>query len=162
MAGQRRSIYILRTACKQRREEPGAAVYPWPNVRRKPMNDFLWGIELKKTHEVIGMIEVFDVENERSGMVSFRIDPQLWNEGFCTEAMKRVIDFFTETGMDRLQGNANVKNTGSNRVLKKERIPAGRNHPARQDGIRILRLQYLGFDQGGYCRDSGKRKQTNI
>ena len=34
--------------------------------------------------------------------------------------MKRMIDYiFTETGMDRLQGNANVKNTGSNRVLEK-------------------------------------------
>ena len=93
---------------------------PRPNVRRKPTNDFLWGIELKKTHKVIGMIEVFDVENNRFGMVGYRIDPQLWNEGICTEAMKRVMDYiFTETGMDRLQGNANVKNTGSNRVLEK-------------------------------------------
>ncbi len=66
------------------------------------------------------MIEVFDVENERSGMIGYRIDPQLWNEGICTEAMKRVMDYiFTETGMDRLQGNANVKNTGLNRVLEK-------------------------------------------
>ena len=93
---------------------------PRPNVKRKPSNDFIWGIELKETHEVIGIIEVFDVENDRFGMVGFRIDPRLWNEGICTEAMKRVVGFiFTETGMDRLQGNANVKNTGSNRVLEK-------------------------------------------
>ena len=93
---------------------------PRPNVKRKPTNDFLWGIELKETHEVIGIIEVFDVENERFGMVGYRIDPEKWDHGICTEAMKRVVDFiFTETQMDRLQGNANVKNTGSNRVLEK-------------------------------------------
>ena len=68
---------------------------------------------------MIGMIEVFDVENERSGMVGYRIDPEKWDHGICTEAMKRVVDFiFTETQMDRLQGNANVKNTGSIRVLE--------------------------------------------
>lgn len=42
---------------------------PRLNARRKPTNDFVRGIELKKTHEGIGMIEVFDVENNRSGMV---------------------------------------------------------------------------------------------
>ena len=53
-------------------------------------------------------------------MVGFRIDPRLWNEGICTEAMKRVADFiFAGTEMDRLQGNVNVKNTGLNRVLEK-------------------------------------------
>ena len=29
---------------------------PRPNVKRPPSPDFLWGIELKSTHEVIGLI----------------------------------------------------------------------------------------------------------
>ena len=73
-----------------------------------------------KTYDASVIDEVFDVENGRFGMVGFRIDPRFWNEGICTEAMKRVVDFiFAETEMDRLQGDANVKNTGSNRVLEK-------------------------------------------
>ncbi len=112
--------YWGRPASKGEKNPELLFVDPRPSVKRKPSNDFLWGIELKETQRVIGMIEVFDVENNRFGMVGFRIDPQLWNEGICTEAMKRVIDFiFSETEMDRLQGNANVKNTGSNRVLEK-------------------------------------------
>ena len=91
-----------------------------PNVNRKPSHDFIWGIELKDTHEIIGQIEVFDVENDRLGMVGYRIAPWLWNAGICTEAMRRVVKFiFSETTIDRLQGNVDVRNTGSNKVLKK-------------------------------------------
>lgn len=112
--------YWGRPASKGEKNPELLFIDPRPNVKRKPTNDFLWGIELKETHDVIGIIEVFDVENERFGMVGYRIDPEKWDHGICTEAMKRVVDFiFTETQMDRLQGNANVKNTGSNRVLEK-------------------------------------------
>lgn len=93
---------------------------PRPNVKRKPSPDFLWGIELKSDHKVIGLIEVFDVENGRFGKVGYRVAPELWNAGLCTEALRRVVDFiFSETAMDRLEGDADVRNTGSNRVLKK-------------------------------------------
>ena len=112
--------YWGRPASKGEKNPELLFVDPRPNVRRKPTNDYLWGIELKEVRGVVGMIEVFDVENGRFGMVGFRIDPRFWNEGICTEALKRVIDYiFAETEMDRLQGNANVKNTGSNRVLEK-------------------------------------------
>ena len=91
-----------------------------PNVNRKPSHDFIWGIELKETNEIIGQIEVFDVENDRFGMVGYRIAPWLWSTGICTEAMQRVVEFiFSETTMDRLQGNADVRNIGSNKVLQK-------------------------------------------
>ena len=91
-----------------------------PHVKRKPSADFIWGIARKDTHEVIGMIEVFDVENDRYGMVGYRIAPWLWNTGICTEAMKRVVEFiFSETALDRLEGRADVRNIGSNRVLQK-------------------------------------------
>ena len=93
---------------------------PRPWVKRKPSSDFIWGIERKDTGEIIGMIEVFDVENDRMGMVGYRIAPWLWKTGICTEALRRVVRFiFTETRMDRLQGEANVKNIGSNRVMEK-------------------------------------------
>lgn len=38
---------------------------PW--VKRKPCLDFEWGIVLKETNKVIGMIEVFDIQNARMG-----------------------------------------------------------------------------------------------
>ncbi|MBO5055696.1 MAG: GNAT family N-acetyltransferase [Lachnospiraceae bacterium] len=53
-------------------------------------------------------------------MVGYRIAPWLWNNGICTEAMRRVVEFiFSETSMDRLQGNAEVRNISSNKELQK-------------------------------------------
>lgn len=112
--------YWGRTANKDEKNPELLFIDQRPNVNRKPSSDFIWGIELKDTNEVIGEIEVFDIENNRFGMVGYRIAPCLWNTGICTEAMKRVVDFiFSETAIDRLQGNADVRNIGSNKVLKK-------------------------------------------
>ncbi len=112
--------YWGRAASKGEKNPELLFIDPRPNVNRKPSPDFIWGIEQKDTNEVIGMIEVFDIENDRLGMVGYRIAPWLWNTGICTEAMKRVVDFiFAETTLDRLQGSADVRNIGSNRVLQK-------------------------------------------
>ena len=112
--------YWGRPASKGERNPELLFIDPRPNVKRQPSSDFLWGIEQKSTHEVIGMIEVFDVENDRYGKVGYRVAPELWNAGLCTEALRRVVDFiFSETAMDRLEGTADVRNAGSNRVLEK-------------------------------------------
>ena len=93
---------------------------PRPNVKRPLSHDFIWGIELKSTHKVIGLLEVFDVENDRYGKLGYRVNPDLWNEGICTEALKRSMEFlFSETGFDRLEATAHVNNTASNKVLEK-------------------------------------------
>lgn len=111
--------YWGRSASKGEKNPELLFVDPRPNVKRKPSHDFIWGIEEKASHKVIGMLEVFDVENDRIGMVGYRIAPRLWNQGICTEALQCVVDFiFSETAMDRLQGSADVRNHGSNKVLK--------------------------------------------
>lgn len=93
---------------------------PRPLVKRKPSHDFIWGIELKSTHKVIGMLEIFDVENDRLGKVGYRISPALWNRGICTEALKRAVRFiYAETGLDRLEATVDIRNAGSERVLEK-------------------------------------------
>lgn len=93
---------------------------PRPDVKRKPSHDITWGIVLKETNEVIGILEIFDVENDRAAMVGYRISPEYWSRGICTEALRRAVEYvFAETKLDRLQGNADVRNTGSNRVLQK-------------------------------------------
>lgn len=93
---------------------------PRPNVKRKPAHDFIWGIEHKQDKKIIGIIDVFDVENDRIGMVGYRINPVYWNNGICSEALNRVIDFiFTETKIERLHAEADVENIASNNVLQK-------------------------------------------
>ena len=112
--------YWGRPASRAEKEPDLLFVDPRPHVRRKPSHDFTWGIELKSTHKVVGILEIFNVENDRLGKVGYRVSPELWNSGICTEALKRVVAFiFSETGMDRLEATVDVRNTGSNRVLEK-------------------------------------------
>lgn len=52
--------------------------------------------------------------------MGYRIDPDFWNKGICTEALQRVVKFiFSETKTDRLHAEADIKNAASNAVLKK-------------------------------------------
>ncbi|MBO6308301.1 MAG: GNAT family N-acetyltransferase [Oribacterium sp.] len=83
-------------------------------------SDLIWWIELKDTHKVIGQIEVYDIEDDRFGMLGYRIDPAFWNSGIATESIRRVIDhIFTDTTMDRIEAKAAVENVASNRALEK-------------------------------------------
>ena len=113
-------IPVLETTNRDEKNPELLFVDARPHVNRKPSPDDLWGIELKETHELIGQIEVFDVQNDRYGMVGYRVAPGLWNRGIGTEAMRCVVDFiFEQTSLDRLQGHADVCNIASSRVLKK-------------------------------------------
>ena len=128
--------YWGRPVSKGEREPETMFVDPRPWVKRKPSPDFKWGMVLKATPSVsltadsslkreplgrvIGDISVFDIENSRMGSVGYRLDPDLWGNGYATEALQAVVRFiFTCTELDRLQATADVRNTASNRVLAK-------------------------------------------
>ena len=112
--------YWGRPASKGEKDPRLLFIDPRPNVVRKPSHDFIWGLQQKSDGKVVGILEIFDVENDRLGKVGYRVDPRLWNVGICTEALKRAVEFiFAETSLDRLETTVDVRNTGSNRVLEK-------------------------------------------
>ena len=93
---------------------------PRPWVKRKPSPDFDWGIVLKESNKVVGMIAVFDIQNARMGDIAYRVNPEYWNMGITTEALKEVVRFiFENTEIDRLNGRADVRNIASNKVMEK-------------------------------------------
>ncbi len=141
--------YWGRSAGKGEKNPELLFIDPRPNVKRKPSHDFIWGIENKEDHGVIGIIEVFDVENDRLGNVGYRVNPNFWSKGICTEALKRVIDFiFLETTLDRLNAEADIENVASNTVLEK----CGFIHEGR---IRNGKMgnRYCTYNIYGYIRD---------
>ena len=93
---------------------------PRPWVVRKPSLDLDWGIVLKENNKVVGMIAVFDIQNNRMGDIGYRVNPEYWNMGITTEALKEVVKFvFENTEIERLNGRADVRNIASNKVLKR-------------------------------------------
>ena len=93
---------------------------PRPHVKRKPSQDYNWMLVLRDTGKVIGELGIFNVENGRMADVAYRIHPAYWGQGITTEALQRAIRYiFEETTLLRLNASADVRNTGSNRVLEK-------------------------------------------
>lgn len=141
--------YWGRSASKAEKNPELLFIDARPNVNRKPSHDFIWGIELKEDHKVIGLIEIFDVENDKLGSVGYRLNPNFWSRGLCTEALKRVVDFiFSETTLDRLHAEADIENAASNMVLKK----CGFTHEGCiRNGKMVSR--YCTYNIYGYIRD---------
>ena len=112
--------YWGRKASKNEREPELMFIDPRPWVKRKPDPDFKWGMVLKETSAVIGMLAIFDIENARMASVGYRLDPECWGCGYTTEALRAAADFiFAHTELDRLHATADVRNIASNRVLEK-------------------------------------------
>ena len=66
------------------------------------------------------MIAVFDIQNARMGDIGYRVNPEYWNMGITTEALKEVIRFiFENTELERINGRADVRNIASNKVMEK-------------------------------------------
>ena len=145
--------YWGRPAGKGEKNPEQLFIDPRPSVKRKPSHDFIWGIVNKEDHKVIGIIEVFDVENDRLGNVGYRVDPRSWNKGICTEALKRVVDFiFSETTLDRLHVEADIENIASNTVLKK----CGFTHEGCVRNGK-MGMRYCTYNIYGYIRDDFER-----
>lgn len=146
-----------RSASKGEKNPELLFIDPRPNVKRKPSHDFAWGIVNKEDNKVIGMIEIFNVENDRLGNVAYRISPNFWNKGICTEALNRVIDFiFSETKIDRLHAEVDVENAASNAVLKK----CGFTHEGCIRNGKMVRI-YCTYNIYGYIRNDFSNQQKN-
>ncbi len=148
--------YWGRSAGKGEKNPELLFIDPRPNVKRKPCHDFIWGIVNKADDKVIGIIDVHDVENDRLGNVGYRINPEYWSRGICTEALRRVVNFiFTETTLDRLNAEADVENTASNRVLEKSGF-------TREGCVRNGKMgtRYCTYNIYGYIRDDFVRKNN--
>lgn len=78
-----------------------------------------WAVQSQES--VIGGINVrFDFENALCE-IGYSIARTHWNEGFCTEAARAVIDaaFSTHPELNRVHARADARNTASQRVMAK-------------------------------------------
>ncbi|MBS4455762.1 GNAT family N-acetyltransferase [Tuanshanicoccus lijuaniae] len=77
-----------------------------------------YGIELKETAELIGMIDIADFW-EASPVVGYVLGEKYWNQGFMTEAFSAVVSYLFELGYSKIFIEAEVENLGSNAVIIK-------------------------------------------
>lgn len=80
-----------------------------------------WGLELKSTHKLIGMVGFGEVNEEhRRGEIGYVLSTKFWNQGLMSEAIKMVISAGFETlNLDKILGRCISENQASKQILIK-------------------------------------------
>ncbi|MBR5092676.1 MAG: GNAT family N-acetyltransferase [Bacteroidales bacterium] len=95
-------------------------------IRTLFSGDHMWAIELKETGEAIGCMGYFvhgesNINiGENDAEVGYWVARPYWNQGICSEALRRLIDYcFREKGFDTLWSDYFPDNPASGRVMEK-------------------------------------------
>lgn len=92
----------------------------WADSYVKP--DFYhWGMELKKDHTLIGNISTVSINDKVNEVtIGYCMGRQWWHQGYMSEALDRIIDFFfDEAGVNRIESYHDTNNPHSGMVMKK-------------------------------------------
>lgn len=89
----------------------------WLNQYKKN-NCYRYGIELRDTNKLIGMIDVVNYINN-DPVIGYVLGKAYWNNGYMTEALKAVVNKLFCDGYSRILIEADEKNIGSNSVIRK-------------------------------------------
>lgn len=84
-------------------------------------NCWRWGIALKETDELIGIIDLLGIkETERSCTFAYMIGEEFWGRGFATEALSAVLGFaFERLGLETVWAEHFGPNAASGAVMRK-------------------------------------------
>ncbi|WP_438434674.1 GNAT family N-acetyltransferase [Gorillibacterium sp. sgz500922] len=81
-----------------------------------------FGIFLKETGELIGSIQLFQIERRfmQRAMIGYSLDQDYEGKGYMTEAVRLLVEYaFRELKLHRVYAEAKPTNLGSIRVLEK-------------------------------------------
>lgn len=118
-------------------------------------NDTTWAIELKETGEAVGAIgygpscDCNLPAREAEPIVGYWIAKPYWNQGICTEALRLMLDYISQTtDIPSLISGHFIDNPASGRVMEKcGFIPTGETcvdenqYQGKDRPIRVLRLK---------------------
>jgi ribosomal-protein-alanine N-acetyltransferase len=92
----------------------------WFDAYEQP-NRYSWAIQVKATGEVIGRYFGMHPDDRISQVeLAYEMGRNWWNQGYMTEATKRILDFFLrDVGFNRVYANHASENPASGRVMKK-------------------------------------------
>lgn len=83
-------------------------------------NTFIWTIEIKETHEVIGQISVNETEDEEIKDIGWFLEPSYQNKGYMLEAAETVLKYmFVEVGIKMIDTTAAINNVSSWKLMEK-------------------------------------------
>ncbi|MFY0256328.1 GNAT family N-acetyltransferase [Chitinophaga sp. 30R24] len=88
--------------------------------RFKDKQGIRWGIALKGSQELIGMIGFNNIIPEHKATMVYALVQEYWGKGFISEALTAVVDFgFNDLGLVRVDAEVLPGNQASQKVLEK-------------------------------------------
>ncbi|MCK5378699.1 MAG: GNAT family N-acetyltransferase [Acidobacteria bacterium] len=83
-------------------------------------SDFHWAVTLQENDALVGAISLMDVDKGADqAELGYWIGVEHWNNGFCTEAARAVVDWaFESLGLNRVHAHHFSRNPASGVVLK--------------------------------------------
>ncbi len=97
----------------------------WINFLKDSMekgNAYEFGIfKRDEPHVYLGNCGFVSISKQHNnGELDYFINPDYWNQGYGTEACRRLVEFgFRELGLERIYGRCMTKNEGSRRIMEK-------------------------------------------
>ena len=84
-------------------------------------NRYSYGIELRESKKLIGVISIFDIKLESKQVeVSYILNQTFQGKGYASEALQKVIDFVLEDlNFIRVQAKCTEDNIASERIMEK-------------------------------------------
>ncbi len=87
-------------------------------------SDYCWAITFKDRDEAIGCIDLTGKNSEGIFEIGYVLSYDFWNQGIMSEALKEVIKYLFDNGIEVLGACHAVDNPASGRVMEK----AGMNY----------------------------------
>lgn len=82
--------------------------------------EYRWGIELRETKELIGVIDVVDLlDDNKTAVIGYVLGFEFWNKGFATEALSAVIKKLFAEGIETIEARHHIDNIASGKVMEK-------------------------------------------
>ena len=102
---------------------------------------YRYGIELRETGELIGMIDVVRIV-DGNPVIGYCSGRAYWGNGYMTEALKALCAALFEAGYSMIRIEAVRENIGSNRVIQKAgfRFANSREQPMSESKPEIVTI----------------------
>ena len=114
-------------------------------IDEKYLNEFYfnWIITLKENGKIIGSINANKYEIKNSFIINYAIDNRYTNNGYMSEALKRVLDYLLEeVKIQKIYCGCCIENIASKKVMQKYMtfIKTIKNHVTLKDGLHDMHL----------------------
>ena len=111
------SFYNVVTLTKK---EEAQKFIDWFQNRYAEKAGIRWGISLKGQDNIIGTIGFNNFTKNHRANIGFDLQADFWNNGYLTEAIKRVTEFgFNKLDINRIEAEVMIGNIASEKVLAK-------------------------------------------